>query len=180
MNAEEDASFREFARANTLPLRRTAYLLCTDWHLAEDLAQTALIKLYRAWTRVHGSERIDNYVRRILLRCWFDEQRRPWRRRENRDGIVPEPADALLDPATGPGADGRTDLLVRALATIAPRQRAAVVLRYCADLPITDVAATLGCSEGTVKSQTARGLASLRGTVERWQARDLYESERRH
>src|SRR5882724_9033448 len=90
MKAEDDVGFREFARARTLALRRTAYLLCGDWHLAEDLVQTALIKLYRAWSRVKDSQGVDKYMRQVLLRCWLDEQRRPWRRKERRDGLVPE------------------------------------------------------------------------------------------
>jgi RNA polymerase sigma-70 factor (sigma-E family) len=161
VRVEEDASFREFARARTIALRRTAYLLCGDWHLAEDLTQNALIKLYRVWPRMHGSERIDNYTRRVLLRCWLDEQRRPWRRRERRDGVVPE------QPGPQPGESDLSDVLVRALGEIPPRQRAAVVLRFCSDLAIADVAAALGCSEGTVKSQTARGLDALRAVIER-------------
>lgn len=163
MRAEQDASFREFARTWTIPLRRMAYLLCGEWHLAEDLVQEALIKLYRVWPRMHGSERIDNYTRRVLLRCWLDEKRRPWRRRERRDGVVPEPVTAEA------AESGLSDVLVRALGEIPPRQRAAVVLRFCADLPVADVAAALGCSEGTVKSQTARGLEALRAVIERWE-----------
>jgi RNA polymerase sigma-70 factor (sigma-E family) len=173
LTPEEHDSFKEFARARTLPLRRTAYLLCSDWHLAEDLVQTTLLKLYRAWPRVHGAEHRDNYVRRVLLRCWLDEQRRPWRRRERRDGVVPEPTDERLDPAGAPSASGLSDLLVAALAAIPPRQRAAVVLRYCVDLPIAEVAAALRCSEGTVKSQTSRGLDALRAIVTRWETEEL-------
>ena len=163
MRVEEDTSFREFARARTTALRRTAYLLCGDWHLAEDLTQNALIKLYRVWPRMHGTARIDNYTRRVLLRCWLDELRRPWRRRERRDGVVPEP------PGPEPGESGLSDALVRALGEIPPRQRAAVVLRFCSDLPVADVATALRCSEGTVKSQTARGLDALRTVIERWE-----------
>jgi RNA polymerase sigma-70 factor (sigma-E family) len=161
MKPDEDASFREFARAKTVPLRRTAYLLCGDWHLAEDLVQTTLIKLYRVWVKAHRGGPVDNYCRRILVRCWFDEQRKPWRRKEKRDGTVPEVIDRRVDPT----AVGLSDQLVAALSVLTPRQRATVVLRYCNDLPITEVAAVLGCSEGTVKSQTARGLEALRAAV---------------
>ncbi|MCP2165557.1 SigE family RNA polymerase sigma factor [Goodfellowiella coeruleoviolacea] len=174
MKAEEDERFREFARARTLALRRTAYLLCHDWHLAEDLVQTALLKLYRVWRRLHGSEVIDNYARRVLLRCWLDEQRRPWRRRERRDGVVPDLGDGRLDPADRPAPGWLSDLLVRALQELPARQRAAVVLRHCADLSIADTAAALHCSEGTVKSQCARGLATLRGVVTRWEAEECH------
>ncbi|HEX4724417.1 MAG TPA: sigma-70 family RNA polymerase sigma factor [Pseudonocardiaceae bacterium] len=165
MNADDDARFREFARARALALRRTAYLLCADWHLAEDLVQTTLIKLYRVWPRLPAADPIDNYTRRILLRCWLDEQRRPWRRRERRDGIVPERPDELLDTAHAALVGGVSDVLLAALATLGPKQRAVVVLRYCADLSVAEVAVSLRCSEGTVRSQAARGLATLRVAV---------------
>jgi RNA polymerase sigma-70 factor (sigma-E family) len=160
MNAEDDTRFREYARAKSLPLRRTAYLLCGDWHLAEDLTQTALMKLYRAWPRVRDSAGMDQYVRQILLRSWLDEQRKPWRRKENRDGVVPD-REQFDTP------EGISEVLVGALGQLPARQRAAVVLRYCQDLPISEVAAALRCSEGTVKSQTSRGLETLRAVVTR-------------
>ncbi|TCO58510.1 SigE family RNA polymerase sigma factor [Actinocrispum wychmicini] len=160
MKAEDDTGFRDFARARTLSMRRTAYLLCGDWHLAEDLVQTALFKLYRAWPRVKDSAGFDNYMRRVLLRCWLDERRRPWRRRENRDGIVPETEHVDRIP-------GISDILVDALAKLPSKQRAAVVMRYCDDLSIAEVAAAMRCSEGTVKSQTSRGLTTLRQIVDR-------------
>jgi RNA polymerase sigma-70 factor (sigma-E family) len=173
LRKEDDAGFREFARDRSLALRRTAYLLCLDWHLAEDLVQTALIKLYRVWPRLRHSESIDNYARRVLTRCWLDEGRRTWRRRERRDGVVPEPASDRDDPALVAAASGLSDVLLRALAEIGPRQRAVVVLRYCLDLPIADVAGTLGLTPGTVKSQTARGLDALRAIVEEWETEEL-------
>lgn len=159
MRAAEDADFREFARARALALRRTAYLLCGDWHLAEDLVQNALVKLYRVWPKITRRGPVDNYARQVLLRCWLDEQRRPWRRRERRDGVVPDrPSLAAEAGISGP--------LLRALAEVPPKQRAAVVLRYCADLPAAEVAQVLRCSEGTVRSQAARGLETLRGVLE--------------
>jgi RNA polymerase sigma-70 factor (sigma-E family) len=153
----DDASFREFAHDKALQLRRTAYLLSGDWHLAEDLVQTALIKLYRVWPKVSRDGPVDNYMRQVLLRCWFDERRRPWRRKESRDGVVPEQPDARSDPARGAGI---TETLLLALAEVPPKQRAAVVLRYWADLPVSEVAVALCCSEGTVKSQAAAGSKS--------------------
>jgi RNA polymerase sigma-70 factor (sigma-E family) len=159
MRAEDDADFREFARARALALRRTAYLLCGDWHLAEDLVQNALVKLYRVWPKITRRGPVDNYARQVLLRCWLDERRRPWRHRERRDGVVPEQPSST--PETGISAP-----LLRALAEVPPKQRAAVVLRYCADLPAADVAEVLRCSEGTVRSQAARGLETLRGVLE--------------
>jgi RNA polymerase sigma-70 factor (sigma-E family) len=178
LRIEDDTGFREFARDRTLALRRTAYLLCLDWHLAEDLVQVALLKLYRVWPRIRHSESIDNYVRRVLTRCWLDEGRRPWRRRESRDGVVPETAGDGLDPALVASASGLSDVLLRALAEIGPRQRAVVVLRFCLDLPIADVADALGCAEGTVKSQATRGLDALRAVVDRWESEELSTGER--
>ncbi|MFD5096693.1 RNA polymerase sigma factor [Amycolatopsis thailandensis] len=160
MRSGDDASFREFARDKALPLRRTAYLLCGDWHLAEDLVQTALIKLYRVWPKVRRKGPVDNYTRQILMRCWLDERRRPWRSKENRDGVVPEEPSAPADA-------GISDSLLRALAEVPPKQRAAVVLRYCADLPVAEVAVALRCSEGTVRSQASRGLDVLRAALKR-------------
>jgi RNA polymerase sigma-70 factor (sigma-E family) len=174
MRTGDDAGFREFARRRALPLRRTAYLLCGDWFLAEDLVQTALIKLYRVWPKVARNGPVDNYSRQVLLRCWLDEQRRPWRRRENRDGVVPERPDPLADPSA---LAGISEPLRLALAEVPPKQRAAVVLRYCADLSVADTAAALRCSEGTVKSQAARGLEALRAAMTRREA-ELLPAER--
>lgn len=159
MRAGDDADFREFARARALVLRRTAYLLCGDWHLAEDLVQNALVKLYRVWPKITRRGPVDNYARRVLLRCWLDERRRPWHHRERRDGVVPD--QAAPEPEAGISGP-----LLRALAEVPPKQRAAVVLRYCADLPAAEVAEVLRCSEGTVRSQAARGLETLRGVLE--------------
>src|SRR3954453_12088701 len=129
MRAADDADFREFGRARALTLRRTAYLLCGDWHLAEDLVQNALLKLHRVWPKITRRGPVDNYARRVLLCCWLDEQRRPWRRRARRDGVVP-------DQPSFPLETGISDPLRRALAEVPAKQRAAVVLRYCADLPV--------------------------------------------
>lgn len=164
MRAGDEAGFREFARERALPLRRTAFLLCGDWHLAEDLVQVALIKLYRVWPKVARTGPVDNYARQVLLRCWLDERRRPWRRNERRDGVVPE------EPRPDAADAGISGDLLRALAGVPPKQRAAVVLRYCADLPVAEVAKALRCSEGTVRSQAARGLEALRAALTRPEA----------
>lgn len=79
-------------------LRRSAYLLCGDWRLAEDLVQNTLLKLYKAWRRVDMST-VDSYVRRALLRVWLDEHRRPWHRAERHDADPPETGDTAADPA---------------------------------------------------------------------------------
>jgi RNA polymerase sigma-70 factor (sigma-E family) len=159
--ADEDR-FREFARSQALLLRRCAYLLCGDWHLAEDLVQTTLVKLYGAWPRIERTDRPISYARTTLTRCWLDERRRPWRRAEERSGELPDTADATVDPALMHHQSAvRADLLA-ALATLPRRQRAVLVLRYFAGMSIAETAAALGCSEGTVKSQTSRALEALR------------------
>jgi RNA polymerase sigma-70 factor (sigma-E family) len=159
--ANED-EFREFARAQARPLRRSAYLLCGDWHLADDLVQATLIKLHNAWPRVMRRHQPVSYARKILLRNWLDEMKRPWRRRERQDGTVPEIADRTAGPAALHELAGLRAELFDGLAALPPRQRAVLVLRYFESLSISETAAALGCTEGTVKSQANRGLANMR------------------
>lgn len=163
MRASEE-SFRAFARTQTTQLRRSAYLLCGDWHLAEDLVQNTLVKLYRAWWRVNENTAV-RYARKTLMRVWLDERRRPWRRVERRHGAVPEQAHSENDPAVLGQRGFTRDLVLNALSGLPSRQRAVLVLRYWEDLPISEVAAIMRCSEGTVKSQASRGLRSLRTEI---------------
>jgi RNA polymerase sigma-70 factor (sigma-E family) len=160
----DDAEFRELARTKALQMRRVAYLLCGDWHLAEDLVQTALAKLYRAWPKVGRKDTVDQLVRTVLLRCWIDESRRPWRRSEQRHAVVPDVVDHAADPALG--VESGNDALVRALRDLPPRQRAVVVLRYVEGLSVAEAAVALKCSEGNVKSQASRGLEALRSALD--------------
>ena len=153
MSAADESAFRAYASTRRPALRRTAYLLCGDWHQADDLVQTALVKLYVAWRRVQRSEP-DGYARRILLRCFLDERRRPWRRET--PGELPEDHEVVA------GYDIERLDVRTALASLPPRQRATLVLRFWIDASVTETASILGCSEGTVKSQTARALAHLR------------------
>lgn len=147
-----------------MPLTRLAYLLCGDQHLADDLVQTSLIRLYQAWPRLRDKDAPDAFARKVLLRCWLNELRRPWRRSESRDGVVPDTSGPEPDPV---GAAHHKEVLRVALARLAPRQRAAVVLRYWSQHSVAETAAILRCSEGTVRSQAARGLASLRTALDR-------------
>ncbi|WP_412741347.1 SigE family RNA polymerase sigma factor [Krasilnikovia sp. MM14-A1004] len=156
-----DEAFAAYYAARGNHLRNTAYLLCGDWHLAEDLTQTAFTKLYRAWHRIEQRDSLDGYARRVLVRAFLDERRRPWRREH---ATVPE--SPALDGAEPGGMEPGDRMLVRAaLATLAPRYRAVLVLRFWADLPVEQVADILGCATGTVKSQTSRGLAALRDAL---------------
>ncbi|HUQ59011.1 MAG TPA: SigE family RNA polymerase sigma factor [Lentzea sp.] len=153
---DRDTEFGEFVDARALVMRRTAYLLCGDWHRAEDIVQNALIKLYVAWLRVHKGS-VDAYARKVLVRTAIDEGRRGFFRREQSVDAVPE------HPVTDDSAD--FDLRL-ALDALPPGQRAVVVLRYWEDLSVTETARVLGRTEGTVKSQAAKGLAALRDLLE--------------
>src|SRR6478609_2898488 len=154
--AERDATFAEFVDARRGTLVRTAYLLCGDWHRAEDLVQQSLTKLYVAWPRVVGGGGEDAYARRVLLNTSRDD----WRTRRRRPEV---PATAEHDVA-GPRDDGVDDRdeLRAALARLPVGQRQVVVLRYWLDLSVEDVARDLRISTGTVKSQSARALTRLR------------------
>jgi RNA polymerase sigma-70 factor (sigma-E family) len=151
----EENAYREYVTARMETMRRTAYLLCRDWHTADDLVSITISKLYRHWTRVGGTPGIDAYARKALLRTWLDEKRRPWRR-EQVTGELPEL------PSTAEFAVVSRAQLLDLLDGLPPRRRAAVVLRLYCDLSVEETAEILGCSVGTVKSQTARGLDTLR------------------
>jgi RNA polymerase sigma-70 factor (sigma-E family) len=156
---DRDEGFAAYFASRSGAMRGTAFLLCGDWHRAEDLVQTAFVKLYRAWHRVGAREKLDAYTRQILVRTFLDETRGGFRHRE-------EPTADTVDRAV-PQAAGIEDrlVLVRALADLPARQRATLVLRFWEDLSVEDTAKALRCSEGTVKSQTSRGLDAMRELV---------------
>ncbi|MGW3149500.1 SigE family RNA polymerase sigma factor [Streptomyces sp. NPDC001177] len=148
------ADFEEFARSRQAHLRRTAYLLCGDWHLAEDLTQTTLARLYAAWRRVRRADFPDAYARSVLYRTFVDEtRRRRWWER---------PGAHELDMAAPPQDPELRLTLLDALRQVPPRSRAVLILRFWEDQSVEETARALGCSTGTVKSQTSRGLAALR------------------
>lgn len=155
-----DGAFRAFVSARRPALVRLATLLTAgDAHLAEDVVQTALTKLYVAWPRVRA-DGAEAYARRVVVNALLDE-----RRRANRREVVTEAVpDRLRDAEPGPdGAAIETRDRVRAaLRELAPGMRAAVVLRHWLGYDVAECARVMGCSEGTVKSQTARGLGRLR------------------
>jgi RNA polymerase sigma-70 factor (sigma-E family) len=154
----EENDYREFVAARLDPLRRTAYLLCRDWHTADDLVSITLGKLYRHWRRVRAADSPDAYARGVLTNAWLDERRRPWRR-ERPSTDLPEPG---LVGSAGETATGHRLQLLDLLGRLPPSRRAVVVLRYYCDLSVEDTADLLGISHGAVKSQAARGLAALR------------------
>lgn len=156
-SAMTDEAFTAFVHAAWPRLYRTAYLMLGDHQLAEDLTQTALAKTYGSWRSVKDPAAATGYARVVLANTavsWF--RRRSWRN-EHPTEHLPE-SSVEHDPST------RT-AVVDALATLAPRQRAVIVLRYYDDLSVREVAQTLGISEGTVKSQTSDALARLRAVL---------------
>lgn len=150
-SAEE---FAEFARVMSPRLRRTAFLLCGDWHTAEDLAQTALAKVFVSWRRIRRQDAVHAYTNRTLVNAYLAD-RRLKRTSELVTGWFPE------RPAQDPAPETRM-VLLDALATLPPRSRAVVVLRFWADLSVEQVADVMGCSPGNVKKLSARGLDKLR------------------
>lgn len=149
-----DEDFTAFASIRVAPLGRTAYLLCGDWAQAQDLTQITLTRMYAAWRRIHGLDNLDAYARKTMLHAYLGERRRK-RSTERPIASVPETV------ATDGDADVRLAVLA-ALAQLPPRSRAVLVLRYWEDHSVETVASMLGCSQGTVKSQTARALEKLR------------------
>jgi len=155
MDRSYEAEFAELVAAKGAALRRTAYLMCGDWHLAEDLVQGVFVKIHLHWRRIRRQESFDAYLRATLFHAYLDTRRAKWRRET--------PAEYLPDlPAPGTEPSDDRDVLVAALRRIPPRQRAVLVLRYWEDLSVEETAGLLGCAAGTVKSQASKGLAALR------------------
>jgi len=155
MTKLRDAEFADFVAARETSLRRLAVLLCQDWHRADDLVQAAITKLYVHWPKAKAADSMDAYVRAIVVREFLDERRSSWARRVILTSQLPD--------RSAPGTDPETSLdMQAALAGLPPRQRATLVLRFYCDLPVEQAAQVLGCTPGTVKSQTAKALNSLR------------------
>ena len=157
MDEAGEREFTEYFRVRRDAVRRTAFLLCGDWHRADDHAQAAFVALHRHWRRIRDHAALDAWMRRTLVRAVVDESRRPWRRERS----TAEPADGTSVPSASDAVATR-HVLVDGLRSVPPRQRAVLVLRFLEGLDIAGTAAALGCTEGTVKSQTAHGLATLR------------------
>lgn len=153
-----EQDFTDYFAARAPALRRLAYAICGNWHTAEDLVQATFVQLYRHWRRLR-QETVDAYARRALVNACLSH-----RRDRRREWVTDTPPDQPAEPDAD--SAGRVDL-ARALADLPPRQRAMVVLRHLEDLSVAEVASILGVAEGTVKSQTARGVEALRGRLTR-------------
>jgi RNA polymerase sigma-70 factor (sigma-E family) len=159
MRRRNEVDFTEFATAAVRRLRRTAYLMCGDWHRAEDAAQDALVRVYKAWDRLDHQAGLNTYAHKAVVSVVLDQAKRPWRREHLNDEVVER---AIADQV---GTIDSRLLVIQALAELPPRQRACVVLRHYADLSLEETALVLGIGVGAVKSQTSRGLARLRELV---------------
>jgi RNA polymerase sigma-70 factor (sigma-E family) len=154
MTPESEREFREYVEASRAALLRMAFLTCGDWHHAEDAVQTALVKLFGAWDRTRR-ETVDAYARRIVANVLVDQTRRGWFRREQSYAFPPDQLEAM-----SLGDDQAEAAAI--LARLPLRQRATIVLRFWEDQSVEQTARILRCSTGTVKSNTARGLKTLR------------------
>jgi RNA polymerase sigma-70 factor (sigma-E family) len=170
LNGSARAEFTEFAHSRWPRLVRLGYGLTGDAGLAEDLAQTALANAYASWSRVRRADDPDAYVRRILLNSY----RSTFRKRRVAEELRPTMPDApsgghcdcgpeFADPASW--HEDRAGVLA-AVAALPPKQREVILLRYWMDLTDAQIAGTLGCSVGNVKSQSSRALAKLRISAE--------------
>jgi RNA polymerase sigma-70 factor (sigma-E family) len=157
---QRDTEFVEFVTAQRTALLRMARLLTAGEEAsAEDLVQTTLTRLYVHWPRVRRAGNPVGYARTSLTHAFIDEQRRAYTRRET-------PTDTVNDRPTHEDDPDLARAVLAALATLAPRQRAVVVLRHFLDLDVAETARVLGCTSGTVKSQNAKALDNLRTALE--------------
>jgi len=155
----DDGEFEAFVRGRTRSLLRAGYLLTGDQHLAEDLVQTALARTHQAWGRLAETGNAEAYTRKVM----YHLQVSWWRRRRVAETQTAEPPELLgEDPTSGMALRLSVE---QALARLTRRQRAVIVLRFYEDLTEAQAAAVLGCSVGTVKSQTSRSLARLRAVA---------------
>jgi RNA polymerase sigma-70 factor (sigma-E family) len=150
------SEYCEYFAVRSVPLRQLAYAVSGDWHLADDLVQHTFLQLYQHWRRLEPAT-LDAYSRRVLVNAYLSH-----RRRYQREHVMADPPDrAIIGPA-----EGTDTTIIAALAALPPRQRVLVVLRHMEDMSISEAAEVLGVAEGTVKSQTARGLEKLRAALQ--------------
>ena len=167
--------FEAWLVAREPALQRTAHLLTGDIHSAQDLVQNTLARLYLQWERVRDADNVDAYVRKVLLNEFRTAWRRPVRRIEKTVELVPDA------PAPEAAAyDGSREAVWRFVCSLPPRQRAVVVLRFYEQLTEPEIAALMGISVGTVKSQSSRALATLRERLPRESRISRAEDDKDH
>ena len=154
---DEPTAFDAFVRARLPALLRFAYAVCGDPHTAADLVQDALERTGMRWDRIDRTGDPEGYVKRAIVNGRISRWRKL--RRESLVDVVPEHLAYINRP-------GHDDTMWQLLATLPPRQRAVLVLRYYEDMSEEQIAATLGCAPGTVKSQASKALAKLRAALE--------------
>jgi len=151
---EAPADYLEFATARSGHLFRTACLLTGDWHLAEDLVQETLAKMYRSWRRIDRTSTPVAYANKVLIRTYLSQRRR--RSSDER------PTDRLPEQA-GRADDAELRLtLLDGLAQLTAKDRAVLVLRYWEDRSVEETAEILKLTPGTVRTQSLRALRRLR------------------
>ena len=158
MSATKDQEYVEYVSVALGRLQRAAYLLCGDAHRADDIVQSTLIGVYLRWSKIRTVDNLDGYVHRILVRRYLDEARRSWAR-----VLLAWRTPESATPA-GLGVED-VDAVRTALAALSKGQRSVLVLRYFCDMSVQETATALNCSVGSVKSQTSRGLAAMRGLL---------------
>jgi RNA polymerase sigma-70 factor (sigma-E family) len=153
---QREDEFQSFDLAHRDRLRRYAYYLSGDWHQADDIVQKALTKLFAAWHRVEPGG-APAYARRIVTNVYLSHRRLAWVRRERATDEMP------VQRIEAPQAEVELRLTVTgALDRLSARERVTIVLRYWEQLSVDETAAAMGCSAGTVKSQTSRAMGKLR------------------
>ena len=172
MSRSRDAEYCEYVAARLSSLRRLAAVLCDDWQRADDLVQVTLTKLYVHWGRARAADHPDAYARAVLVHEFIQERRSLWVKRVRLVGRVSDAPAAVVDH------DVVLDLRA-AVAALPARQRATLVLRFYCDLNVDRCAEVLGCSPGTVKSQTARALETVRRSLGTGDDADTAEPVRR-
>ena len=158
MSVTPDEEFADFAQTASPQLRRTAFLLCGNWHTAEDLVQTTLAKVFVSWRKIRRRDAVRAYAARTLVNSYLADKRS----KRNSEFLT----DRFPERPVEPPAPETRMVVLGVLATLPPRARAVVVLRYWEDLSVDQVAAALGCSPGNVKSLSAGALGKLRAVLD--------------
>lgn len=159
MVSEGETDFLGWVSTARTGLRTSAFLLCGDWYLADDLVQETLTRVFGVWGRVSGSGDPGPYARKVLVNLYLDHGRRPSRREVPTDDLPESSVEQ------GNAVDGDRDRLTAALRQVPKGQRAVLVLRYWDDQSIEQTARALGTTAGNVRSQASRGLEKLRALL---------------